>query len=450
VLALPLVVGCLNARVDDRYLGPYDQAPFVNAVSPGSELAEGQHYFLNETWGLEQLDRWPPVDFLLQLMEDEPGLFGDQFSRFGLVPDIGDDLPFGLKRGSVDPTRVSETCVACHMAEVDEGRLWAGAPNGRLDLALLRAEVKQRWFAAGNPPLVSPLGEERDEKLRAVGRGREDVGPPAFPFAMPVDIPSLFSLAESTALNGLGTSQDLRTEVWRQLHIRGSGSQALDGTVVLPPSEDKVDALVAFLEELRPSAPPEPGDPASVIRGRTVFQSAGCLGCHVPAEPAVHGTVPYLRAGPELRPGEDDSRPDGSISTSGARRVYLDGLEAEPLPDDADGDLIAKAAALIDDQGIDVAGFWFGVQHGMRVGGTEGYRVPNLTGLWMTSPFLHNGSVRGLRQLLLPAEEREPVWNRNGFEVDTGAWGSSNRGHEFGTELEDGEKNDLVNYLLTL
>src|SRR5579871_3439836 len=87
----------------------------VNAVAQSSPLAAGQYHFLYDAWGSEQLDTWPPVDFLLGLMKSEPETFGDQFSQFGFVPDPNDDLPVGFKRGLVDRTKVHETCALCHV-----------------------------------------------------------------------------------------------------------------------------------------------------------------------------------------------------------------------------------------------------------------------------------------------------------------------------------------------
>lgn len=77
------------------------------------------------------------------------------------------------------------------------------------------------------------------------------------------------------------------------------------------------------------------------------------------------------------------------------------------------------------------------------------YRPRPLEGVWATAPFLHNGSVPSLYQLLLPAEERDAVFYvgrkeydpaslglvttkfPNAFKYDTSITGNSNLGHEF-------------------
>ena len=78
------------------------------------------------------------------------------------------------------------------------------------------------------------------------------------------------------------------------------------------------------------------------------------------------------------------------------------------------------------------------------------YKARPLAGIWATPPFLHNGSVPNLYQLLLPADKRDakflmgtkdfdaknvgyvlkPLTDR-GFIFDTAIAGNSNRGHEF-------------------
>ncbi|WP_341502552.1 cytochrome c [Gallaecimonas sp. GXIMD4217] len=83
-----------------------------------------------------------------------------------------------------------------------------------------------------------------------------------------------------------------------------------------------------------------------------------------------------------------------------------------------------------------------------------GYKPRPLAGVWATPPFLHNGSVPSLYQMLVPAEERDPRFfvgrrdydprhlgyvsvpapngERDGFWFDTGLSGNRNSGHSFG------------------
>jgi hypothetical protein len=95
------------------------------------------------------------------------------------------------------------------------------------------------------------------------------------------------------------------------------------------------------------------------------------------------------------------------------------------------------------------------------------YKARPLNGIWATGPFLHNGSVPSLYDLLLPPDERpvtfhvgrrtfDPVHvgpTQEGdapFTLDTRLPGNSNAGHLWGTDLTDAERWDLVEYLKSL
>ena len=96
------------------------------------------------------------------------------------------------------------------------------------------------------------------------------------------------------------------------------------------------------------------------------------------------------------------------------------------------------------------------------------YKATPLSGIWATAPYLHNGSVASLYELLLPAEKRmksfhlgdrefdpKHVGYRTGpsegsYQYDTTLPGFSNRGHEYGTKLSDAERWALVEFLKSL
>ncbi len=117
---------------------------------------------------------------------------------------------------------------------------------------------------------------------------------------------------------------------------------------------------------------------------------------------------------------------------------------------------------------------------GLPIGVQElrGYKARPLDGIWATPPFLHNGSVPTLFQLLSPVAERQKqfwVGSREydpqhlgirterfdgGFLLNTAITGNSNRGHEFragcrgngviGRALAPHERWALVEYLKVL
>jgi len=102
------------------------------------------------------------------------------------------------------------------------------------------------------------------------------------------------------------------------------------------------------------------------------------------------------------------------------------------------------------------------------------YKAGPLNGVWATAPFLHNGSVANLKELLLPQERRKKTFcvgsrkfdsNNVGFATGDGRYcvgaslldttlpGNSNHGHsgqDYGTDLNEEERQDLLEYLKTL
>jgi mono/diheme cytochrome c family protein len=106
---------------------------------------------------------------------------------------------------------------------------------------------------------------------------------------------------------------------------------------------------------------------------------------------------------------------------------------------------------------------------------TGGYANQPLDGIWARSPYLHNGSVPTLRDLLETAAQRPKKWYRGDdifdtarvgyrsdgygydlkelFPYDTSIPGNSNSGHEgniYGTALPAADKDAIVEYMKTL
>jgi len=97
---------------------------------------------------------------------------------------------------------------------------------------------------------------------------------------------------------------------------------------------------------------------------------------------------------------------------------------------------------------------------------TQQYWAPSLAGVWARSPYLHNGSVRTMRELLTAPAAREKKFVRGSsaydaerlgyasadgpYVLDAGTPGNSNAGHDYGTDLTDAQKRDLIEFLKTL
>ncbi|MCI0537310.1 MAG: cytochrome c [Verrucomicrobiales bacterium] len=96
---------------------------------------------------------------------------------------------------------------------------------------------------------------------------------------------------------------------------------------------------------------------------------------------------------------------------------------------------------------------------------TQKYFAASMAGVWARSPYLHNGSVRTMQELLTPSSARAKSFQRGSRAYDTaqmgytdeGAYrfdtttpGNSNAGHDYGTELSGPQRRELIQYLKTL
>jgi hypothetical protein len=96
---------------------------------------------------------------------------------------------------------------------------------------------------------------------------------------------------------------------------------------------------------------------------------------------------------------------------------------------------------------------------------TQKYWAPSLAGVWARSPYLHDGSVRTMNELLTAPKDRAKTFHRGshaynstemgyadegGYLFDTAVGGNANAGHNYGTDLSDPEKRELIEYLKTL
>ena len=187
-------------------------------------------------------------------------------------------------------------------------------------------------------------------------------------------------------------------------------------------------------------------DQAKATAGEKIFNDT-CRGCHQNRLYALTdvGTDPQ-RANSFGRPVA------GGVPFPAAVKPILDGLKARAFLDD--GISPADQAAMDANPAI-----WRA---------TGEYLARPLTGVWATAPYLHNGSVPTLWDLLHPAQRPVTfiVGNReydpaklgystggNGWTLDTSQPGNSNIGHtgdKYGTNLTEDQKAALLEYLKTI
>jgi mono/diheme cytochrome c family protein len=236
-----------------------------------------------------------------------------------------------------------------------------------------------------------------------------------------------------------------------QLHWDGNNSSLRErnlsaalGAGVTPETVDHaaIERVAAWLGELHPPRSPHQVDPAAAERGRVLYMN-GCAVCH-----GYQGPDRYVFEGAKLGTVE----PNSKLGTDAGRLdSYTEAFRQRQL------------AELF-------AGTPFQFKHFVK---TNGYANMPLDALWLRGPYLHNGSVPTLRDLLAPPAERPSAFVRGidivdgknggflsptctpgrrpaqGFCYDTRIPGNGNGGHTFGTTLPAAEKEDLIAYLLT-
>ncbi|MEK1907915.1 MAG: di-heme-cytochrome C peroxidase [Pseudomonas sp.] len=265
--------------------------------------------------------------------------------------------------------------------------------------------------------------------------------------------------------------------------------------------------LEETLKQLKPPTWPEAilgkVDIELASQGRALF-SENCAYCHAPDPvPRDQRVAPerdpewHLRIVPTRIVGTDPTTADNiadhrfDIRKLGWSKEELSRLDVKLFGsslDEVDFASISSAKGLAyvtayvenrayQDAGIQPRERWRMDGYGLAIGVQEkrGYKARPLHGIWATPPFLHNGSVPNLFQLLSPVGQRATQFWVGNFEYDpkragfvtdkfdggflykTSVTGNSNRGHEFrdgcringviGRALAPEERWALIEYL---
>lgn len=247
-------------------------------------------------------------------------------------------------------------------------------------------------------------------------------------------------------------------------------------------------------------------DLARASQGRALFVE-NCAYCHAPnVVPPEQRMAPdrdpewHMRIVPVDIVGTDSTTADNiadhrfDISKLGWTREQLakldvklfgTSLEQVDFSNISSAKGLAYITAFVEDQAYKQAGIsaeeraaldGFGLAIGVQE--KRGYKARPLDGIWATPPFLHNGSVPTLFQLLSPVSERASQFHVGSFEydpkfvgfqttefpgsflLDTAIKGNGNQGHEFrdgcrkggviGRFLQPDERLALIEYLKVL
>jgi hypothetical protein len=193
-----------------------------------------------------------------------------------------------------------------------------------------------------------------------------------------------------------------------------------------------VDRVKQWIMSLPAPRYPFPIDMAKAAAGRPVYE-ASCAECHEAGNPGYGAVIPtrYLQTDPERQVAFDD-RMAARMNTIGSGKPWAFN----------------------------------------RFRKTDGYASHPLDGIWLRAPYLHNGSVPTLRELLEPPAQRRAVFYRGDdvydpvgvgfvsnvaqrgarrfYRFDTHDRGNGNGGHLYGLELSAAQKDALVEYLKTM
>jgi hypothetical protein len=247
--------------------------------------------------------------------------------------------------------------------------------------------------------------------------------------------------------------------------------------------------LEDWVRELRAPVWPDvlpPVDKAKAAKGAPLFEEM-CASCHqvVPSADQGKAYQAVITSIDEL--GTDPTELDNMLERKYAAGVYkgkkMAVLAGAKITDPTTGlnPLInAVAGSLLHSSRQAIEGLLD--EHATKTktaqGNVNGYKARPLNGIWATAPFLHNGAVPNLYELLLPAADRSKTFTLGSrafdpervgyamdqpttakgytpFTFDTSLRGNSNAGHEYltrkdGTPLTDEQRWQLVEYMKTL
>lgn len=376
------------------------------------------------------------------------------FARYGL-----DEFPGAPRRTALQYAPSPDggwtmTCLACHAGRV-AGRVILGAPNTWYALQTLTEEVRAVKYESGkkfthmdNASLAYPLGASIGTTNAVMfGQILLTYRDPDLTFRKDRELPH-FVHHDVDAIPWWHYKRKTR------LYVDGfapKSARALMQFLLIPRNgpdrfaewESDYRDIEAWIASLESPKYPWPLDQKLADRGAIVFNQ-NCAECH--------GTY-----GPQGKWPE--------------KIVPLDRVDTDPVR--------LEALTVAGRQKYEASWFCdFGRQP--TIDDPGGYVAPPLDGVWATAPYLHNGSVPTLEDLLR-SEARPIVWNRPspddydrervGFVVvrladvspeakedprerrrffDTRLPGKSARGHTFGDHLSNDDRRAVIEYLKTL
>ncbi|MBC7651024.1 MAG: hypothetical protein H7101_04680, partial [Deinococcales bacterium] len=366
---------------------------------------------------------------------------------------------FNVVMGENNTEVVVPTCLQCHAQEFD-GKLYVGLGNtfqdftafGKSTSYLNSAGIKfMQTFSPNQYPAtkaiitsfsaISPFMQTEVQGVNAADRlasllvahrdpqTLEWLPKPILDIpseVVPTDVPAWWLLKKKNAMfyNGFG-----RGDFGKFLML--SNILTVKDTSEASEVNSHFGDVLAFIKSINPPKYPKAIDENLATKGKTIFTNT-CSKCH--------GTY-----------GDDGKYPNLLIPASIIKTDSLLFLGNQQNPQFIDW--FNKS--------------WFAQgENPARLEPYNGYIAPPLDGIWVTAPYLHNGSVPTL-QTLLNSKQRPQYWKRNfknptydytniGWDYETltkpekrttyntDLPGYRNTGHTFGDKLSNTERNAVI------
>ncbi|MBO3457477.1 cytochrome c [Aetokthonos hydrillicola Thurmond2011] len=408
---------------------------------------------------------------------------GKGYTSLGFIQEPGKDLPIGFSQSKIGFERVGQNCATCHAGSVRETpnsqpQIITTMPSNTVNLGayirfLSDIAIDERFNAREMMPHIEAMGAKLNPLEKLVYRyfvipqtrdalilqrskfafmdSQSDYGPGR------VDTFSSYKTRQfnfpikklsKDELNGIADFPSIweqRQRQGMQLHWDGNNNSVDErnnsaALALVTPTTINFDAIHRvkdWLLDLPAPSYPYPINENLAAVGKPIFENT-CASCHVFGGSQVGKVVPIKEIGTD--PGRLDSYTYETLSNQNT--LFTD----------------------ISYQGVN--------QRFNHFRKTNGYASMPLDGIWLRSPYLHNGSVPSLRDLLEAPEKRPQEFYRgydvfdqknvgfvsnvaaegdhDFFKFDTKLPGNSNSGHLYGTDLSSEEKEALVEYMKKL
>ncbi|MEY2483633.1 MAG: hypothetical protein QOK24_2161 [Verrucomicrobiota bacterium] len=408
-----------------------------------------------------------------------PDVFGDKlpgkgYESIGLIFESGRETPIGVSMRNGAIPLVGLNCAVCHTGTVRESSdkaplvlpampshqlnlgeyfnflfACAGDPRFTSDNLLAAMEKKEKLSVLEKfvyPNVVKQMKEGVLKRSKALEylKSRPPMGPGRVDTFNPYKV--LFFGKDMTGDQSIGTVDfpavwDQETKKALFMHWDGNNNSidernisASLGAGASPKTVDfeRLNRIKEWLLALPSPKYPFQVDPVKVASGKALY-AKNCASCHQP------GSSLFGQVTPVAELGTDPHRVD----------AFTD-------------EMVTNMNSL-------GTGYPWRFSHFRK---TNGYVNRPLDGIWARAPYLHNGSVPTLQELLEPVENRRKEFYRGSdlydqtrvgfasdvpeqgkralFKYETGQPGNANTGHLYGIQLSPEEKLAMVEYLKTL